>query len=69
MSRAGRLSDALSTALFVNGLNDVSLSWIEQYLIGAVFIFEDGGVWVSEGLRDDFRLENTGRFYLKNDEA
>ena len=69
VSHTGRLSDALSTALFVNGLNDVSLSWIEEYLIGAVFVFEDGGVWVSEGLRGSFTLENTGRFYLKNDET
>ena len=58
----GILSDALSTALFVNGLNDLSLSWIDRYLVGAAFFFEDGGIWVSDGLRDSFRLENTERF-------
>ena len=60
----GRFADALSTALFVNGLNEVSLGWINDYLIGAAFIFEDGGVWVSEGIRDSFRLENVDRFYF-----
>ena len=64
VSRSGRLSDALSTALFVNGLNDVSLGWIDEYLIGAAFIFADGGVWVSDGLKDGFRLENTDSFHF-----
>ena len=60
----GRWSDALSTALFVNGLNEVSLNWIDRYLIGAAFIFEDGGVWVSNGIRDSFLLEDTEHFYF-----
>ena len=64
VSRSGRWSDALSTALFVNGLNDVSLGWIDEYLLGAAFIFADGGVWVSDGIKDGFRLENTERFHL-----
>ena len=64
VGQSGRWSDALSTALFVNGLNEVSLSWIDRYLIGAAFLFEDGGIWVSDGLRDSFRLEDTERFYF-----
>ena len=64
VSYIGRWSDALSTALFVNGLNDVSLGWIDEYLIGAAFIFADGGVWVSDGIRDGFRLEDTQRFHF-----
>ena len=64
MGRYGRYCDALSTALYVNGLNEESRGWIDDFLIGAVFIFKDGGIWVSEGLRDGFRLENTDRFYF-----
>ncbi len=64
VGRYGRYCDALSTALYVNGLNEESRGWIDDFLIGAVFIFKDGGIWASEGLRDGFRLENTDRFYF-----
>lgn len=63
----GLVSDALSTALFVNGLNETSLSWVEEYLTGAVFIFEDGRVYVTEGLRNAFTLLNTNRFETVTD--
>lgn len=54
----GLVADALSTALFVNGLNETSLGWVGQYLVGAVFVFADGRVYVTDGLRTAFTLTN-----------
>ena len=52
----GFLSDALSTALFVTGKTDDALRLCEKYLLGAVFVYENGTVFVTEGLRDAFTL-------------
>ena len=60
VAKNGLTADALSTALFVNGLNETSLGWAEEYLSGAVFVFTDGRVYVTAGLRDAFTLANDG---------
>ena len=62
VSQSGTVSDALSTALFVNGLNGTSLGWVRTYLTGAVFVFADGRVYVTEGLRDAFTLTDTAAY-------
>ncbi len=62
VSQSGIVSDALSTALFVNGLNETSLGWVRTYLTGAVFVFADGRVYVTEGLRDVFTLTDTAAY-------
>ena len=64
VSQSGTVSDALSTALFVNGLNGTSLGWVQTYLTGAVFVFADGRVYVTEGLRDMFTLTDTAAYRL-----
>ncbi len=58
VAKNGLTADALSTALFVNGLNETSLGWVEEYLVGAVFVFADGAVYVTKGLKAAFTLTN-----------
>lgn len=53
---SGITSDALSTACFVNGLNAETLGWLEHYRSEAVFVFTDGRVYVTDGLKNSFRL-------------
>lgn len=60
VSDSGLVSDALSTALFVMGYNEASLSLAEKYLFGAVFVFRDGRVIVTRALKETarFRIQN-----------
>ena len=58
VAKNGLTADALSTALFVNGLNETSLAWVGEYLVGAVFVLADGTVFVTEGLKSAFTLTN-----------
>lgn len=58
-SGSGTLSDALSTACFVLGLED-SLPVLEQFDSEAVFITEDHQIYVTEGLADAFFLKGEG---------
>lgn len=56
-SDSGVLSDALSTACFVLGMEE-SLPLLEQFGCGAVFITEDHQIYVTENLADAFRLDS-----------
>lgn len=56
-SGEGVLSDALSTACFVMGLEN-ALPLLEKFEAQAVFVTEDDIVLVTEGLRESFALEN-----------
>lgn len=58
-SSSGTLSDALSTACFVLGLED-SLPVLEEFSSGAVFITEDHQIYVTENLADSFTLDADG---------
>lgn len=51
----GLTSDGLSTACFVLGY-DESLKLIEKYNAEAIFVFEDGSVIATEGIKDNFKL-------------
>lgn len=56
-SGSGVLSDALSTACFVLGMED-SLPLLEQFDSGAVFITQDHEIYVTENLADQFQLDS-----------
>ena len=53
---SGARCDALSTALFVLGLEEGSRLWREQGDFQAVFVLEDGSVFITQGLEDSFEL-------------
>ena len=58
-SSSGALSDALSTACFVLGMED-SLPVLEQFDSGAVFITQDHQIYVTENLESAFSLTAEG---------
>ena len=58
---AGVVCDALSTALFVMGLDGALEHWREYRDFEAVLIADDGSVTVTAGLEDSFTLNQTDR--------
>ena len=56
-AESGVLSDLLSTACFVLGMED-SLPLLDQYGAQAVFITKDKEVYVTDGLKERFTLTN-----------
>lgn len=69
IAESGTVCDALSTLLFAEGLTSKALELAHEYLLGAVFIFADGRVYVTgEEIKDCFELTNTENYTLINDE-
>ena len=63
---SGIASDALSTACFVGGARAETFSWLDAFGAEAVFVFKNGGVLVTEGLRDSLSIVSDG-FTLTDD--
>lgn len=61
----GALSDALSTACFVLGLDD-GMKLAESYQAGIVFVDQNGKVTVSSDLKGKFQLTNTSDYSMAN---
>lgn len=59
LSNGGALSDALSTACFVLGLED-GLALLEEYDAEGIFIDENNVITVTDGIKDDFILSAEG---------
>lgn len=56
---SGLNADALSTALFVNGLNEASALWLKSFGADAVFVFENGTVYVTDNISKNFTITKT----------
>lgn len=55
----GTLADALSTALFVMGIDKITELYNgKKYDFEAVCVSEDGKIYVSQGLRESFKAKN-----------
>lgn len=58
VGESGILCDAMSTALFVMGLEDGTKFWKNYEGFDAVFVTENGNVYITEGLEDIFSILN-----------
>ena len=54
----GMTGDALSTACFINGLNETTLRWLKSFGAEAVFVTKDKEYYVTDGLKDAFTLND-----------
>ncbi|MBQ6067743.1 MAG: FAD:protein FMN transferase [Clostridia bacterium] len=54
----GLSSDALSTACFINGLNETTLRWLKSFGAEAVFVNKDKQYYITDGLKDCFTLND-----------
>ena len=58
ISGEGKLCDALSTALFVMGLERAEDYWRQNKGFDMILVTEDGNLYVTEGIRDQFSLQD-----------
>lgn len=61
LSGEGKLCDALSTALFVKGLEGAEKYWRQRRDFDMILITEDGNIYVTEGIRNRFTLQGEYR--------
>ena len=57
----GKLCDALSTALFVMGLENAQDYWRQRRNFEMILIMEDGDIYLTDGISDSFSLNSEYR--------
>ncbi|MGN0633242.1 MAG: FAD:protein FMN transferase [Oscillospiraceae bacterium] len=55
----GRLCDALSTSLFVMGLDKAEKLWKESNAFEMVIVTSDGDIYITEGIENDFVINKS----------
>ncbi|MBR3768771.1 MAG: FAD:protein FMN transferase [Clostridia bacterium] len=68
VSPSGITADALSTALFINGLNAESLVSLKSFSSEAVFVFKNKTYYVTDGLKEALELTSSDYKYLDYNE-
>lgn len=58
IAREGKLCDALSTSLFVMGLDKATDYWRQKQNFEMILITEDGKIYLTEGVADRFSLDD-----------
>lgn len=58
IAREGKLCDALSTSLFVMGLDKATDYWRQKQNFEMILITEDGKIYLTEGVEDRFSLDD-----------
>lgn len=59
IASGGLVSDALSTACFVNGFCGPTLELLDNFSAEAVFVFDDNTYIVTDGLKENFTLTDS----------
>lgn len=62
IGESGATCDALSTALFVMGLDKAAEHWRQHQDFDAIFVLEDGSVAITAGLKDSFSLADGNEY-------
>lgn len=58
IAKEGKLCDALSTSLFVMGLDKAADYWRGNKNFDMILITEDGEIYITEGIKDSFSLDS-----------
>lgn len=58
IAEEGKIGDALSTSLFVMGQEKAEQFWRENPVFDMILVTEDGEVYVTEGIQEQFALES-----------
>lgn len=66
VSADGTLADGLSTSLFIMGKDKAEIYWKEHSQeFDAIFVEDDGTIWVTEGLKDSFSSDRSIKVIYK----
>ena len=72
ITEEGKRGDALSTSMFVKGLDEASRYWRDHQDFEMLLVTQDGQIYLTEGIEDQFTLSsdfgNMETHVIKRDE-